>query len=265
MQIELVLKNGSGESILLPEEFALDDNEMVRSLPGFAVPGKDGEEKHTTLTRTERITLKLSAIMKCDNKDLADELGAEYRSLLAQEEPYWLKRHSGSDRFMSVNATRTNYSYHRGRFEGSLFSLSAVLVSDDPYWYSTAVTTVTRTGAGSFQLANVGKAKTFPFIVIRGPASNVEITKGDQKIILQGEVLANETVVIDPKHSKVLNMQSAVTELPHDSRKLKGKNIVNRINEEFLVEGFALKPGNNPVQITGSITDVTFYYRGRWK
>ena len=81
MQIEIILNDGLGESILLPPELALDGYTVKKDIPGAIIPGKPGRRTFRHLQRLEPAILRASGTIECFDKKEADDLAALLREV----------------------------------------------------------------------------------------------------------------------------------------------------------------------------------------
>lgn len=213
MRLELILGDGLGKKILLPPEFALDDYDLGKDVPGVVLPGKDGRLVYEHLQRLEPVTLRASGSLFCGNAENADQTAGELRSLLmGQKEPIWLKRYEGADRFIRVRCTRINHNPHRGRYRAGLFTFNIGLQADDPFWYSSDYVsdTVDVQFASSplptfVEIENEGGCVVNPVIRVEGQTSGGQSTKNfrftnystGQVLSYSGEVKNNELITFD--------------------------------------------------------------------
>lgn len=139
MQIAITTHGGSGETILLPPELALNESEGKKNIPGVKLPGKHGKFLYPQLECLEPRILRASGTIKGLSIEDADELYHHYCNYLFGQGELWLKRYSNSNKFIKVKTTKINRNYHRGRFGGSLFTMTFIFEANDPFWYSEEV------------------------------------------------------------------------------------------------------------------------------
>lgn len=218
MQIELILKDGLGESILLPSTLAIDGHAVRKEIPGVVVPGKKGRRVFRDLQRVESATLRASGTIECWSKEEADDYAAQLRSkLLSQREPMWLKRFEGANKFMRVYCTGVEHDFVRGHFGGRVFRLDVTFQADDPHWYSTNYKRVERNAPltspiNIITVNNEGGAETHPFIWIYGKTSGGQHTRNPKitnhatglRIQYAGTVKQNEVLLFDTEKRKAL-------------------------------------------------------------
>ena len=127
---------------------------------------------------------------------------------------------------------------------GAELQLRIPMVALDPYWYGQEVT-ATVSGTQTIEVA--GTAPTYPVIKTTGSASSLTVTN-----TLTGKVFT-------------VTGASGVIEVSCDPRdmtvRIGGANRLDCIDEDWLIGGWALLPGEN--QITTN-TPITLTYRPRW-
>ena len=128
--------------------------------------------------------------------------------------------------------------------QGAELSLQIPMIAHDPYWYGQEVT-VTVSGTRTIEVA--GTAPTHPLIKTTGSVSSLTVSNA-----LTGKGFA-------------VTGASGVVEVNCDHRemtvKVNGINRIDLINEDWLLNSWALLPGEN--QITTN-TPITVTYRPRW-
>lgn len=218
MQIEIIKNNGLGERVLLPPELALDDFELGVDIPGVEVPGRHGRRQYRHLRRVEPRTIRASGTIKGIDKNEADELADIYRGVLLGSSDMWLKRYEGADKHIKVSCTRINHNYHRGRFSGSLFTMSIVFDADDPFWYTSAYVEVTESVTFTppvtmLAVINKGTVYTNPMIWITGTSAGVntknpKLTNYTTGIRVQyiGELAAGHQLILNTEDRLAIRM-----------------------------------------------------------
>lgn len=210
MQIELILNDGLGESVLLPEGLALDDFDAGQEVPGTVIPGRDGRRVYPHLQRLEPLAIRASGNVECSSRQEADEQAAVLRSKLLHKGVMWLKRDRGANKFIRVRCTRINHNYHRGHFGGRLFRLSITFQADDPYWYSTDIVQIDENITFTPPLTwlpvkNEGGVNVNPVIWITGKSSGSNHTRNPkltnyttgQVIQYNGELKQGELLILN--------------------------------------------------------------------
>lgn len=251
MQIELILNDGLGESILLPPELALDGYTMKKEIPGTIIPGKSGRRTFKHLQRLEPTTLRASGTIECFNKQEADDLAALYRSKLVSEDVMWLKRFEGANKYIKVQCTDIDHNPHRGHFGARVFTLTATFQADDPYWYSTEYNQVKQDVVFTppitmLRVENKGGVKAHPMIWIYGKnagglhTKNPKLTNYTTGLTLEytGEIKQNEFLVFDTEKRKALFV---------------GNNV--------LQSGTARSGTSNSIQLATSASTIDDYYK----
>lgn len=125
---------------------------------------------------------------------------------------------------------------------GAELSLQIPMIAHDPYWYGPEVTVQ---DAGTQVLQVDGTAPTYPIIKTSGSVSSLSISN---ELTGHAITVSGAIGVIE-----INNEQYTVT--------VDGESRLDLVNEDWLLTGFELLPGQN--QITTN-TPVTLVYRPRW-
>ena len=166
-------------------------------------------------------------------------------------------QHRPIEVFKWPGSERRLYAYPQGMSQdwldvGAELVVDIPMLAPDPYWYGQAVT-LTQAAAGDWQLDVDGNASTHPVVGVTLQASGSGLTIANLStghvIDVSGSYQSGDVVTIDTAryHAEV-----------------DGEPIIDRLNDQFIGQGFALQPGINELQYTGPAATVTLTYRPRW-
>ncbi len=217
MQIELILNNGLGESILLPPELALDGYAVKKEIPGTVIPGRAGRRTFRRLQRLEPGVLRASGTIECYSKEEADDFAALLRGKLINDDVMWLKRFEGANKFIQVQCTDIDHDYIRGHFGARAFTMDITFQADDPYWYSMDYHQVKRDVVFTppvtmLDVNNEGSVNADPMIWLYGKTigglhtKNPKLTNYTTGLTLQyaGEIKQGELLLLDTQKRNAL-------------------------------------------------------------
>ena len=233
------LTNALGAEKVLPLTMSFRRVPLDIEVPSQPLFGLDGDVVTGKSTlRPRQFTLE-GSIYHPNKERIRQELDSILSFLM--HPPVEVYRQHYHDRFLKA--------YPMGGLQdwldaGAELQLRIPMVALDPYWYGQEVT-ATVSGTQTIEVA--GTAPTYPVIKTTGSASSLTVTN-----TLTGKVFT-------------VTGASGVIEVSCDPRdmtvKIGGANRLDCIDEDWLIGGWALLPGEN--QITTN-TPITLTYRPRW-
>lgn len=134
MQVKLV--NAKGDTLLLPEELAIQGWPDETELPGVEIQGRHGRVVDRWLRRLQPRSIRVAGTIEGLNKDDADSILAMITGFVNKNNPLKMYRHSLASKYMLVDKRSVDHSYHVGHFLGRVFNLSLVFEANDPFFYS---------------------------------------------------------------------------------------------------------------------------------
>jgi phage-related protein len=233
------LTNALGAEKVLPLTMSFRRVPLDIEVPSQPLYGLDGDVVTGKPTlRPRQFTLE-GGIYHSNKEHIRQELDSILSFLM--HPPVEVYRQHYHDRFLKA--------YPMGGLQdwldaGAELQLRIPMVALDPYWYGQEVT-ATVSGTQTIEVA--GTAPTYPVIKTTGSASSLTVTN-----TLTGKVFT-------------VTGASGVIEVSCDPRdmtvRIGGANRLDCIDEDWLIGGWALLPGEN--QITTN-TPITLTYRPRW-
>jgi len=233
------LVNALGTEKILPPTIALKRVPLDIVVPSQSLVGRAGEVKTGTSALAAR-RFSLEGRIYDPNRTQIEQ---EFDSLMAflMCAPLQVYRRSEHDRFLVVHPQGAPQDWID---HGAELALSVPLVALDPYWYGPEVT-VTVTGTQTLQVD--GTAPVSPVIRTMSSVSNLTITNAatEQSITVTG-LVSPGVIGVDCEHYTCT---------------VDGTNSLHLTNEEWLLLGFELRPGENRITTTAPIR---LTYRPRW-
>jgi len=231
------LTNALGAEKILPLTMSFRRVPLDIEVPSQPLFGLDGDVVTGKPTlRPRQFTLE-GRIYHRDKEHIRQELDSILSFLMHPPiEVYRLHYH---DRFLRAHALGAPQDWID---LGAELGLQIPMVAPDPYWYGQEVT---ETITGTQTITVDGTAPTHPLIVTTGPVSNLTVYNA----------LTGKSVVVDGATGivEVDNDQFAVT--------VSGTNRLDLVNENWLLHGWELLPGDNVITTN---TPITLTYRPRW-
>ena len=231
------LTNALGAEKVLPLTMSFRRVPLDIEVPSQPLYGRDGDVRtgKTTL-RTRQFVLE-GSIYYPNKERIRQELDSILSFLM--HPPVEVYRQRYHDRFLKA--------YPMGGLQdwldaGSELQLRIPMVALDPYWYGQEVEVQV---SGTQVIEVDGTAPAYPVITTVGSVSGLTISNA----------LTEQTITITDADGvvKVDCYDYTVT--------ADGVPCLNLVNENWLVEGFQLRPGQNEITTTAPIT-IT--YRPRW-
>lgn len=259
MPIRLVYADGS--TFELPANFALDDESLTTRRAAFAPPGAVASlpiDRRLAEPRRLRLTGTFEGVTKED----AEALVALYRGALVDRGPVKLFR---SGRYIMVRCIRVRDDPHRGRFGGRVWTIEFELVADDPFWYASVPTVVTRSVASGYDRWTVTNPGGVPYqqakITFHARSGTVvnpslHTSQGGYIAAYTGSLNAGESVVLDGMARTAIKQPGGVNVLP-------------AVNAGWHADGFPLFPGVQDVTYqddpsSSHACDVTIEWTPAW-
>jgi phage-related protein len=231
------LTNALGAEKILPLTMSFRRVPLEIDVPSQPLYGRDGDVRtgKTTL-RPRQFTLE-GSIYYPNKERIRQELDGLLSFLM--QAPIEVYRQHHHDRFLRACPLGTPQEWID---LGAELSLQIPMVAPDPYWYGQEVT---ETITGTQTITVDGTAPTHPLIATTGPVSNLTVYNA----------LTGKSIVIDGATGivEVDNDQFAVT--------VSGANRLDLVNENWLLHGWELLPGDNVITTN---TPITLTYRPRW-
>lgn len=231
------LTNALGAEKVLPLTMSFKRVPLDIEVPSQPLYGRDGDVVTGKPTlRPRQFTLE-GGIYHWDKGRIERELDALLSFLMRP--PIEVYRQHNHDRFLRARALGAPQDWID---LGAELSLQIPMIAHDPYWYGPEVTVQV---SGTQVLQVDGTAPTYPIIKTAGSVSSLSISNG-----LTGHALtvSGATGVIE-----INNEQYTVT--------VDGESRLDLVNDDWLLAGFELVPGQNELMTT---TPITLTYRPRW-
>lgn len=264
MQVEITLDSGRGETILLPEEFGLEPEEIPYHTASVEIPGRPGEYEYRSARRLGVRTLRASAILEGATRDQADTLADDLRARLIGG-PLWIRREAGAERFIVATCASVSTDPHRGYHERRLRTVTAQFTALRPYWRgnvqvaSRSVTaspttwTVIQPGTAPIQVPVVRITATEQVV---NPA--LEHAGTGARLWFRGVLLAGQSLVARAEPNlayrglvSLATVQSlwGVTYAEDEAAEpVSGAEpVIHQMGAEWLDDGFWLVPGENAI------------------
>lgn len=233
------LTNALGAEKILPLTMFFKRVPLEIEVPSQTLFGLDGDVVTGKPTlRPRQFTLE-GRIYHPDKERIRQELDSILSFLM--HPPIEVYRHHTHDRFLRAHALGAPQDWIDG---GAELGLQIPMIAHDPYWYGPEVTVNI---SGTQTITVEGTAPTYPLITTASSVSSLTVSNA-----LTGKGFA-------------VTGASGVVEVNCDHRemtvKVNGINRIDLINEDWLLNSWALLPGEN--QITTN-TPITLVYRPRW-
>lgn len=170
-------------------------------------------------------------------------------------------RHPPIEVFKWPGDERRLYAYPQGVPQdwmdaGAELVVDIPMLAPDPYWYGSEVVE-TQATAGTWSVEVGGNAPTHPIVIFdtldTGQGLTITNSKNGHIIELDGSISMGDRVVVDTARFESTCESSGDTTPVNDW-----------LNDEFIVLGFVLVPGENTLIYDGPMADVTLTYRPRW-
>jgi len=231
------LTNALGAEKTLPLTMSFKRVPLDIEVPSQPLYGRDGDVRTGKTTLRPRQFVLEGGIYYPDK----ERIRQEFDSILSfvMHPPVEVYRQHYHDRFLKA--------YPMGGLQdwldaGAELQLRIPMVALDPYWYGQEVE-VQVSGTQTIEVA--GTAPTYPVIRTTGSVSSLSVSDAltGRSIVVSG---ASGVIEVD-------NAQYTVT--------VSGESRLDLVNEDWLINGFELLPGQS--QITTN-TPITVTYRPRW-
>ena len=254
MRISVRLDGGTGSTVLLPSEIAIDEYEVSKTLSSTVLPGRDGVRENKNLHRVDTGVIRASGSFMCASKEAAEETALYYKSLLLDKKGLHV-RYNHWDTYLIANCVRVIAILNRGRYGGRLLTLDFLFEVTIPYWFAVESKTVTDTGI-EIEIENEGGIWTPAIVEIKADGLNLvnpKITNTTNDL----EIEYNETVP---------NGDTIIFDSERRTAELEGSNVLKDVGTMFLIKGFVLAPGENvlTVEKTSGSHEVKVRFRERW-
>ena len=122
------------------------------------------------------------------------------------------------------------------------------LICPNPFFYGSLIEET-----DPIELNNEGNSPVKPVIEVdfsySGSSIEIENETNDNIITIEHDFEEADLLVIDNENFVI---------------ELNGENIMNSVDDDWLINGFVLSPGNNELSYTGPEADVTYEYRPKW-
>jgi phage-related protein len=227
------LTNALGAEKILPLTMSFKRVPLDFDVPIQPLSGRDGAVKTGKTTLRERQFILEGGIYHNTRQELDSILS------FLMHPPIEVYRQHYHDRFLKAEPLGAPQDWANLDRE---LTLRIPMIAMDPYWYGQEVVEQI---TGTQTITVDGTAPTHPLIATTGPVSNLTVYNA----------LTGKSVVVDGATGvvEVDNDQFAVT--------VSGTNRLDLVNENWLLHGWELLPGEN--QITTN-TPITVTYRPRW-
>ena len=231
------LNNAFGQEKTLPIAMRWRRVPLEIEVPSQPLHGRDGEVVTGKPRRRPRAFTLEGSIYHPDKSQIEQEADALLAFLMQM--PVKVYRQHYHDRYL--------LAYPQGAAQdwldaGAELQLKIPMVALDPYWYGPEVE-LTLSGTQTITVA--GNAPAIPFIRTTGSASGLTVsnqTTGRQ-VVVSG---ASGVIGVD-------NVNHVVT--------IDGAERLDLVNDEWVLYGFELIPGDNLISTS---TQITMTYRPRW-
>lgn len=231
------LTNALGAEKVLPLTMSFRRVPLDIEVPSQPLYGLDGDVVTGKATLRPRQFALEGRIYHPDKERIRQELDSILSFLM--HPPIEVYRHHTHDRFLRAYPLGAPQDWID---RGAELALQIPMVAPDPYWYGPEVTI---TISGTQTITVEGTAPTYPLITTAGSVSSLVVSNA----------LTEQTITITDADGvvKVDCYDYTVT--------ADGVPCLNLVNEDWLVEGFQLRPGQNEITTTAPITIA---YRPRW-
>ena len=231
------LTNALGAEKILPLTMSFRRVPLEISVPGQPLYGLDGDVVTGRPTLRPRQFVLEGGIYHRDKTQIRRELDSILSFLM--HPPIEVYRYHTHDRFLRAYALGAPQDWID---LGAELQLRIPMIAHDPYWYGPEVE-LTLSGTQTITVA--GNAPAIPFIRTTGSASSLTVsnqTTGRQ-VVVSG---ASGVIGVD-------NVNHVVT--------IDGAERLDLVNDEWVLYGFELMPGDNLISTN---TQITMTYRPRW-
>lgn len=231
------LTNALGAEKVLPLTMSFRRVPLDIEVPSQPLYGRDGDVRTGKTTLRPRQFVLEGSIYYPNKERIRQELDSILSFLMRS--PVEVYRQHCHDRFLRAYPLGAPQDWLDG---GAELALRIPMIAHDPYWYGQEVTVQV---SGTQVLQVDGTAPTYPIIKTAGSVSSLSISNG-----LTGHALtvSGATGVIE-----INNEQYTVT--------VDGESRLDLVNDDWLLVGFELVPGQNEITTTAPITIA---YRPRW-
>ena len=231
------LVNRLGAQKVLPVTFSLTQIPLDIQVPYQPLYGRHGAVQTGKATMSPRQFTIQGTIIHRSKANTRQELDALLPFLM--EPPIEVYRHHEDTRHIRAYPLGGPQEWLTGDAE---LRLRVPMIALDPYWYGPEVTVQV---SGTQTIVVDGTAPTYPIIKTAGSVSSLSISNE-----LTGHALtvSGATGVIE-----INNEQYTVT--------VDGESRLDLVNDDWLLAGFELVPGQNELMTT---TPITLTYRPRW-
>ena len=231
------LVNRLGAQKVLPVTFSLTQIPLDIQVPYQPLYGRHGAVQTGKATMSPRQFAIQGTIIHRSKANTRQELDALLPFLM--EPPIEVYRHHEDTRHIRAYPLGGPQEWLTGDAE---LRLRVPMIALDPYWYGPEVE-LTLSGTQTITVA--GNAPAIPFIRTTGSASGLTVsnqTTGRQ-VVVSG---ASGVIGVD-------NVNHVVT--------IDGAERLDLVNDEWVLYGFELMPGDNLISTS---TQITMTYRPRW-
>jgi phage-related protein len=227
------LTNALGAEKILPLTMSFKRVPLDFDVPIQPLSGRDGAVKTGKTTLRERQFILEGGIYHNTRQELDSILS------FLMHPPIEVYRQHYHDRFLKAEPLGAPQDWANLDRE---LTLRIPMIAMDPYWYGQEVVEQI---TGTQTITVDGTAPTHPLIATTGPVSNLTVYNA----------LTGKSVVVDGATGivEVDNAQFAVT--------VSDINRLDLVNENWLLHGWELLPGDNAITTN---TPITLTYRPRW-
>lgn len=251
-----VLENNNGELLELPDNIRITgftrpvSVPMVETRRGQIITGHSVRRAvSATLTGTHIAQTYTAAQEWLD--DLLGFLSAA---------PIKVRLHGAASRYLEMHPRSFDDA---GTRVARAVTVNIPLVAPDPLWHgdTKTITETAGTGEKTFTITVGGNAETHPVIVVTGSGGS---TSAPSSIVIENTTTGREVLLSGSLRSgQVLTLHSA-----ERRARIAMTGVLDRMNHDFLVNGFPLAPGENHVSVrrgsgTATIT-VQIGFVERW-
>ena len=231
------LINALGQEKTLPITMHWRRVPLEIEVPSQPLHGRDGEVVTGKPRRRPRAFTLEGSIYHPDKSQIEQEADALLAFLMQM--PVKVYRQHYHDRYL--------LAYPQGAAQdwldaGAELQLKIPMVALDPYWYGPEVTANV---SGTQTITIDGNAPAIPFIQTTGSASSLTVTNQTtgKQVIVSG---ASGVIRVD-------SVNHVVT--------IDGEERLDLVNDEWVLRGFELVPGNNQISTN---REIRMTYRPRW-
>lgn len=230
------LVNRLGVQRLLPPTIVFKQVPLSISMPYQSLYGRGGGVKTGKATIQPRQFSLEGRIYYPDKMRIRQELD-ELLPFLMQS-PIEVYKHHEDTRFLRAQPLGAPQNWID---EGAELGLQVQMIALDPYWYGPEVT-VDVSGTQAVEVE--GTAPVHPLIRTTGSVSGLAVTNHT----------TNETLIVSG---------AGVIEVDNDdfTCRINGENRLDAVNDEWVLLGFSLVPGENEIETNRAIEMI---YRPKW-